>query len=285
MIDSYNKSLIWKDKEGFIDYHWFSGTSTEHMHTDYYELFFTVDENISHKYLGETTTLLPNTIILVLPNHPHLINAPTKSRHFNISFTDELLQNICSTLHPDFYSFLVNGQIDFKTILSTKNASIVLSRINNLLNTFYADERQQKIYECYVVSILHSLLTHIYADIFLGRKRAQEIYPDWFQQYLHQLHKPEIFVLPLSDIYKLSGYSPSVIINYFTHFTGQKMIDYINTIKIEYAQVMLRKTNYDVSKISSSCGFNSLSYFVKLFKKHTGMTPTQYRSKASRNIY
>ena len=42
---------------------------------------------------------------------------------------------------------------------------------------------------------------------------------------------------------------------------------------------MLKNTNYSVQEIISICNFQSVSYFYKLFRKHTGVTPCAFRGE------
>jgi len=58
---------------------------------------------------------------------------------------------------------------------------------------------------------------------------------------------------------------------------GITPIDYINEQRIKTARMMLQAADYSVTEIGFSCGFNNLNYFLKLFKRHTGLTPVQYR--------
>jgi Response regulator containing CheY-like receiver domain and AraC-type DNA-binding domain len=53
-------------------------------------------------------------------------------------------------------------------------------------------------------------------------------------------------------------------------------IDYLTNIRIAEAKRLLVETNQQISSIAESMGYNP-SYFNRLFKKVTGMTPGQYR--------
>jgi two-component system response regulator YesN len=57
-------------------------------------------------------------------------------------------------------------------------------------------------------------------------------------------------------------------------------IKYLNTLRIDRALEMLRKTHLPSKQIASMVGYSSLSYFSKTFKKFTGRTPTEYRRGA-----
>ncbi|MDD7317301.1 MAG: response regulator [Prevotella sp.] len=54
---------------------------------------------------------------------------------------------------------------------------------------------------------------------------------------------------------------------------------YIREFRILFAKQMLKNTNSSITDIYIQCGFDSPSYFSKIFKQSTGMTPTEYRKK------
>lgn len=54
---------------------------------------------------------------------------------------------------------------------------------------------------------------------------------------------------------------------------------YIENLRIEAAQNMLRFSDYSSTDIANYLSFSSHSYFIKVFKKHTGDTPQRYRDK------
>jgi YesN/AraC family two-component response regulator len=63
----------------------------------------------------------------------------------------------------------------------------------------------------------------------------------------------------------------------FKRSTGSSFKEYLNMIRIEESKRLLANTNYSVIDIAIATGFEDQSYFSKVFKKHTGLTPKQYR--------
>lgn len=66
-----------------------------------------------------------------------------------------------------------------------------------------------------------------------------------------------------------------------------RLLDKITAVQIEPSshredsariKEMLTSTTRTITEISEMCGFSSLSYFGKIFRQHTGVTPVQYRS-------
>ncbi len=54
-------------------------------------------------------------------------------------------------------------------------------------------------------------------------------------------------------------------------------IQYIIDLRMKYAVRMLSLNTSTVKDIASDCGFNSVSYFIRTFKKHFGVSPCEYR--------
>jgi len=69
-----------------------------------------------------------------------------------------------------------------------------------------------------------------------------------------------------------------------THFSkkfhkeyGQSPMDYLQTLRMKEAEMLLTQTDYKMSEIANSVGFNDLPTFSKAFKKRVGQSPAQFR--------
>jgi AraC family transcriptional regulator len=70
----------------------------------------------------------------------------------------------------------------------------------------------------------------------------------------------------------------------FIESTGERPLVYIRHKKIEQAQVLLSTTDRSLSEIAIDTGFDSLSYFSKMFKQITGLSPSNYKQNNSMMI-
>ena len=59
------------------------------------------------------------------------------------------------------------------------------------------------------------------------------------------------------------------------------LTDYVNQQRIAHAQYLLQGTNTPIKSIAQQCGIADLNYFVRIFKRITGVTPKSYRDKAA----
>lgn len=64
----------------------------------------------------------------------------------------------------------------------------------------------------------------------------------------------------------------------FKKATNMSFKDYLNKIRVNHAQKALLCCNRSIAEISHDCGFNTVSYFISIFKKLTGETPAIYRN-------
>ncbi|MDE6547939.1 MAG: response regulator, partial [Muribaculaceae bacterium] len=74
------------------------------------------------------------------------------------------------------------------------------------------------------------------------------------------------------------GLSRSQLHRRMKDIIGVAPSDYIRNVKLRKACEMLSQGDVDIAQVAYSLGFNAQSHFSTLFKRYTGMTPTEYRS-------
>ena len=60
---------------------------------------------------------------------------------------------------------------------------------------------------------------------------------------------------------------------------NQTFLEYLTAYRVERAAELLRMTDIPVREIAPRVGYADANYFSKVFKRHTGETPTLYRQK------
>ena len=83
--------------------------------------------------------------------------------------------------------------------------------------------------------------------------------------------------LTLEDVAEQVQLSPAYFSSVFKQSCGSSFKDYLNMVRIEESKRLLSNTSYSILDIAIAVGFEDQSYFSKVFKKHTGLTPKQYR--------
>ncbi|KPE49276.1 AraC family transcriptional regulator [Chryseobacterium indologenes] len=98
--------------------------------------------------------------------------------------------------------------------------------------------------------------------------------------YIHENYdkKPNV-----NEIAAIVSLSTPAFCRYFKKQTNMTFTDFVNNYRINQAKIFLLK-DYSVTEVCFQVGFESLSYFNKLFKQHTGDTPSEFRKKHFRAI-
>ena len=68
--------------------------------------------------------------------------------------------------------------------------------------------------------------------------------------------------------------STSLLYKKIKSFTDQPPVDFIKSVRLDYALELLQTHKYTVTEVSELCGFGSVGYFSTVFKKHFGKSPT-----------
>ena len=81
----------------------------------------------------------------------------------------------------------------------------------------------------------------------------------------------------MKEMADLCNLSPAYFSRLFKKELGENFTDYVNRRKIGLAKEALRGGKDSVSEIATRFGFQDASYFVKVFRRYEGVTPTAYR--------
>ena len=85
--------------------------------------------------------------------------------------------------------------------------------------------------------------------------------------------------LTIEDIANAASISRSECFRCFSDFCQVSPIEYLNRYRLQDAAQKLASTSTSISDISFQCGFSSISYFGKAFRKMYNLSPSEYRQK------
>lgn len=88
--------------------------------------------------------------------------------------------------------------------------------------------------------------------------------------------------ISLEDVAAEVGLSAAYFSKLFKEEMSITYTDYLNKVRIEAAKMLLRQDN-SLAEISQAVGYNDQSYFSKVFKKYTGLTPRRWRLQSRGN--
>ncbi len=94
--------------------------------------------------------------------------------------------------------------------------------------------------------------------------------------YIHAHYSEDI---SLDSLAEYSGISSSHLSRQFKNITGFTVTDYIQMTRVRNVQSLLVSTQMPITEVAAPCGFNSFSQFNRVFRKHTGLSPSQFRKQ------
>lgn len=83
----------------------------------------------------------------------------------------------------------------------------------------------------------------------------------------------------VNDVATHVAVSARTLIRRFKQYTGESPQSYLQKLRLEAGKALLANTNYRVQQILERVGYNDESAFRRLFKKHTNLSPREYRRR------
>ena len=117
----------------------------------------------------------------------------------------------------------------------------------------------------------------------LVRERSLEKYSGLVRQAILYIQKNLCHEISTAKIAGRLNVTPNYLSNRFKAETGMTITDHIRERRIELAKDLLKDTALSVQDVALQIGINDAGYFAVLFKRQTGMSPTEYRKGLKEN--
>ncbi len=254
----------------------FSYPTEEH---DFYELVYVDSGKLLCRLEEEPLLLEQGKLLLISPFHSHsyraLENAPATffilcfhSASASLGILDkvialgseerQLFSKIVNEAKKAF-AFPFNRKLIPLASPSFGAVQLVVGRVEELLIKLIRNELKES-----------EFIRPIMNSVELENKLAEDIV---------SLLKRHVYGrITLDEISADTFYSKTYVNSIFKKCTGFTIIQYYHKLKAEEAKLLLRE-KATTNEVAAKLGFESATYFIKFFKKHEGMTPTEYRKK------
>lgn len=129
--------------------------------------------------------------------------------------------------------------------------------------------------------------SQLYAERILGMVldeiiRCRPHRPRDLRDLLNDIARRPNRALSLTEAAAFTHWSPGYLSKMFKSVTGCTFVSYLMQWRISRAKLMLASTQMPVRKIAAELDFNQVNYFPRVFRAHTGHTPSEYRRSTSR---
>lgn len=163
-----------------------------------------------------------------------------------------------------------------KPLVNLKNDFIPLTddvEIMNTVSSLIEEQLHGDKYSCLtVIGEIYILLGLLYRKCLSSQIPSEHSGGDFSDvfNYIANNYCDRISTAELSSKF---GYNEAYFCRRFKALTGLTPVQYINMLRLEKAKKLLENNNTKISVVSAKCGFNSASYFSKLYKRHFGISP------------
>ncbi|NMF07721.1 response regulator transcription factor [Clostridium beijerinckii] len=162
----------------------------------------------------------------------------------------------------------------YNVITSLEYLNFDLDKLNSLKQECFHDIDKTKYSEDLLVAY-NSLLNRFKQIIDTYENKINSHMINKIIQYIHDHYDEQ---LTLTNVSKLFNFNYSYLSAYFSSHNEEGFNEFLNKIKIQKACDFL-KQDIPISDISGMVGYSDQSYFCKVFKKFTGLTPSAFRKK------
>ncbi len=131
--------------------------------------------------------------------------------------------------------------------------------------------------ECYHIHQLQEWFTGQYESaVFEANKLVDKMYSGKIQkiiQFIHSNYQNNYTIYELASMFNISS---DYLRHIFKEETGQTIMNFITLVKIDRAKELLESRKYKIYEVAEATGFSTSQYFSYVFKKVTGVNPTDY---------
>jgi transcriptional regulator GlxA family with amidase domain len=102
------------------------------------------------------------------------------------------------------------------------------------------------------------------------------------QEWMHSSYHEEITLELLAEKFDISVRSLN---RRFKEATGKSPMQYLQQIRIENAQELLKTSNLSIAEVAFSVGYPDNSYFSAIFRKAISLSPKEYRNLVRKKVF
>lgn len=249
-----------------------------HNHLDFSELFIVNKGQVHHTLNGESMVLSRGDFRLIRSSdaHPFQKDFEQPAGWVNIAFPNLFLEEVLQDTGLDSQ--------DGKLVAAGRLTSVQMIVIENLLSLltrvelFPEETGEQK------TALLKSLLRTILLTSSLQRSREPDDIPSWLSQTINALYEKDVLQEGVQGMVRVCGYSQEHMTRQIKKYYHQTPSQIVNKVRIDTAQKMLANTELSILEISDYVGYESVSYFNRLFAKQVGMAPRVYRKSVRNSV-
>jgi len=252
----------------------------EHKNT-FFEMVFVLEGKGIQVINNHKLPYSSNKLFLIFPQDTHYFEINSTSKFFFIRFNQSYLKTQSKEWIQKLEFIFHNHNHLPGCILETiSDKPLVRALIEALIREHI---NQQPQHQEVVKQLINTIITIAARNIVLTSSVASETHRSEsamnLLNYIHQ-HIYEPASLKAEEISRYFNVSPTYISEYFKIHTGQSLQEYVIEYKLKLIETRLRFTDMQINEIVHELGFTDASHLNRIFKKHKGISPREFRKRA-----
>lgn len=235
----------------------------------------------------ESLVLSQGNVIFHKPNEFHSIRALDSSPNF---FVISFVCNSPSMVYLEKYQAFLDKTLKsfISAIIKEAEQTFVIPKNDPLLKKLLKKENAAIGGEQLIKTYLEQLLIFLVRNV--TKKSEISVFPNKESMESHLISEVKKYVeanvenrFRINDLCKKFGYSKSYLSKLFREQTNNTIAAYAVKTKVDKAKSLIREGNLNFSQISDLLDFDNPQYFSRVFKRVTGMTPSEFKSSLNFN--
>jgi len=246
-------------------------TFRQHTH-DFTEIILIDRGETLHVVNGESIPMGANHLVMIRMGDIHGFKCTKDSDLVlaHVAFRTETLEHIRDRYYPNSQTFY-GGKSRLPSMMELNGD--VSRRIGEQVDLMANAPRTLFQIERFLLNLFHVLESHSY-------QRLPPLCPDWLKQAYALSQTPEAFRGGVKAFQHLCGKSATHVARACKAWLNTTPSQVLNRFRMDYAAKELSMTDRAILDISLDCGFDSLSYFYRLFRQSYAMSPKEYRIRS-----
>ncbi|WP_261301537.1 helix-turn-helix domain-containing protein [Paenibacillus andongensis] len=211
--------------------------------------------------------------------------SPDQDKELEVHLREGNTQQLIALMERQFAKW---HSKELTAVVMLRFAESLIDKIRNATIPYHLDPNRleiilgkagERILQCSTLKELEQLLLDWVTQTSEAvREKKEEKHPvtSFVIDYINEHLAEEIYLEILAEKLKMSsGYLSS----YFKAKTGKSIVDYINETRITKATSLLTDNRIKIHDAAMAVGYQNITSFNRMFKKYTGMTPSEYRKR------
>ena len=249
---------------------------------DHYVLILVLEGTLHITQNGSEYDIEPQHYILLRTNEVHFGSRPSSGRlsYYWAHFDDnkELVEIEEQAARLKIVSPVTDNVSMSDKMIMTETGNVARSPRASLLFGQLLDLSRQRVqFPMQTDYALSLLLMEVSRAAIETYSDLQKQIPPTISRIIEWLRANCHETISVRDVAAEFGYNPDYLSALFHKTTGSTMTNYLNKLRIDISKTLLANYSVTVREAAYSCGFSDEKYYMRLFKKLEGMTPSQFR--------